>query len=310
MKIREGYVYILIHPIQPGYVKIGQTSLSPEERAKEITRKAGTGLVGAHIVAYEELVRDSITIEKIIHKRLKNYRVDDNREFFFLPLKEAIKIVTSTIQDVKNQSELEFDIDDPLIWWSNLELPWKLVFKSHIPSSKNPTEDELMEGLFTIINYCRDNKTRRLVTQFLENKNHRSLLSKWYLNLTSSQQKNIKDYIPLLLEINDIEQILNLETVNCSGNLLIRELIPLRQLKNLRKIDCSNTSVSNLEPLKGLEQLESLSINHLTLSSLKPLYHLSKLKSLTAYSATIKSDSFPNLKQHLPNCEILENPFK
>ncbi|MFQ5732261.1 MAG: GIY-YIG nuclease family protein [Planctomycetaceae bacterium] len=89
---KQGFVYILTNPaMNPDFLKIGMTTRTPEQRASEISN--GTGVVCAFQVAYEEPVDDCHAIERILHERLARYRMQTNREFFCLPLKDAIRIV-------------------------------------------------------------------------------------------------------------------------------------------------------------------------------------------------------------------------
>ena len=47
----QGFVYILVNPAFPGYIKVGKTTKTPEERAKELS--AATGVPTPFIVAYD-----------------------------------------------------------------------------------------------------------------------------------------------------------------------------------------------------------------------------------------------------------------
>lgn len=88
---KSGYVYILINfQLPANTLKIGKTIRSPEERAQEIFT---TGVPGEYIVAYEEHVLDSEAAEAVIHSRLATYRINNQREFFRLPLKHAVKVM-------------------------------------------------------------------------------------------------------------------------------------------------------------------------------------------------------------------------
>jgi hypothetical protein len=89
---KEGYVYILTNSaLKADYLKIGMTTRTSEERADEISR--GTGVVCPYQVAYEEQVSDCKAVERVLHQLLADHRVQSSREFFYLPLKDAIKIV-------------------------------------------------------------------------------------------------------------------------------------------------------------------------------------------------------------------------
>lgn len=87
----EGVIYILINPSMPSLVKIGKTTRVPEERAIELS--GTSGVPTKFFVAYEVSVSDCDAAEKDIHNRLSNFRVNDGREFFNMPLKTAIQSV-------------------------------------------------------------------------------------------------------------------------------------------------------------------------------------------------------------------------
>lgn len=99
------YIYILINPSIGGLLKIGRTSRSPEERAKELS--ASTGVPTPFIVAYEEQVVNSMIAEKLIHEQIAaiGYRINDAREFFSMPLKKAISVVAIVCGQL-NRSEI------------------------------------------------------------------------------------------------------------------------------------------------------------------------------------------------------------
>ncbi|MBK6768927.1 MAG: GIY-YIG nuclease family protein [Ardenticatenales bacterium] len=83
-----GFVYVLLNPSYPDVIKIGLTERTSEERARELRT---TGVPTNFIVLYDELVTDCVAVESAVHRRLAGYRVSDDREFFRLPVKEAIR---------------------------------------------------------------------------------------------------------------------------------------------------------------------------------------------------------------------------
>lgn len=76
----KGFVYILTNDSMPGLIKIGKTTMSPYERAQQIS--SSTGVPTAFQVAYYREVDDCHTTEQCLHKDLASYRVNNNREFF------------------------------------------------------------------------------------------------------------------------------------------------------------------------------------------------------------------------------------
>lgn len=98
----HGFVYILINPSLSGLVKIGKTTRNSEERAKELSD--ATGVPTPFIVAFDEQFEDCDFAERFIHTLLqqKGYRIAENREFFNIPLKEAIRALIETKNVLSN----------------------------------------------------------------------------------------------------------------------------------------------------------------------------------------------------------------
>ncbi len=88
-----------------GIVKIGMTTRTAEDRAAEIS--IGTGIPAPYGVAYEERFADCYSAEAIIHQRLKDYRVNQDREFFCIPLKNAIRAVSILAEELNAQERVQ-----------------------------------------------------------------------------------------------------------------------------------------------------------------------------------------------------------
>jgi hypothetical protein len=92
----KGSIYILENPaLRENMLKIGRTEGTPQKRAKQLFK---TGLPDEFIVSYEEDVPDCVLAEKLVHEKLDRYRYNPRREFFVLPLQEAISAVQEVIQ--------------------------------------------------------------------------------------------------------------------------------------------------------------------------------------------------------------------
>jgi len=83
-----GFVYIMINPAMRGMVKIGLTKQTSKARAKGLR---ATGVPDDFIVVYDELVTDCELVERRVHERFVDYRYQPNREFFQIPVREAIR---------------------------------------------------------------------------------------------------------------------------------------------------------------------------------------------------------------------------
>jgi len=78
----------MTNPVMRGLVKIGLTERTSKARARELR---GTGVPDDFIVVYDELVTDCELVERRLHQRFDDYRYQPNREFFQIPVREAIR---------------------------------------------------------------------------------------------------------------------------------------------------------------------------------------------------------------------------
>ncbi len=96
---KQGHVYILINQSYAGLLKIGMTTRNPEERAKELSRP--TGIATPFFVAYQQEVSNCELVEQEIHANLSNFRYRNNREFFEMPLHEAVRMIPQIIDKIE-----------------------------------------------------------------------------------------------------------------------------------------------------------------------------------------------------------------
>ena len=97
----KGHVYILTNPDYPNHVKIGSTTLSPQERCEQISSQ--TGVLSPFQVHYFVEVSDCEKVERLVHQELKDFR--DSKEFFKIDREQAQK----TLNDLKNKFPVDID---------------------------------------------------------------------------------------------------------------------------------------------------------------------------------------------------------
>jgi hypothetical protein len=73
-------IYILTNEAMPGYVKVGKTSTSLEQRIKELS--ASTSVPFPFTCFYACTVKDASFVEHQLHDAFDNNRVNPKREFF------------------------------------------------------------------------------------------------------------------------------------------------------------------------------------------------------------------------------------
>ena len=184
-----GYVYILINPCMPGLepipkpskhhqfdenrhdrrwfwdrllVKIGHSTRPSEERARELSQVTGVPVPFA--VAYEEefglYFREA---EQEVHARLERHRCNQNREFFSLPLKDAIRVLAEVARAFRKQEEAEQRRDqmhpeDSSLWGRTEpgdEPPFRLV--DNEPGDEPPFR--LVDRQTIICSFCAESYT-------------------------------------------------------------------------------------------------------------------------------------------------------
>jgi len=102
MQKGKGFVYILTNAsFASDVLKIGMTRRSAKIRAGELYDNA-TGIPEPFEIAHKVKVANCVAAEEIIHKHLKNYRINKSREFFKISLPKAIIIVTKIANEVNN----------------------------------------------------------------------------------------------------------------------------------------------------------------------------------------------------------------
>ena len=87
----DQWVYILSNPTTPNLLKIGYTKLDPDTRAAQISRATGVAL--PYKVEWAFKCFNGEQLEGEVHNYLREYRVNNNREFFEVELNEAKKAV-------------------------------------------------------------------------------------------------------------------------------------------------------------------------------------------------------------------------
>ena len=196
---KEGFVYILLNPSFTHLLKIGKTQRTAEKRAKELSNKGKTALPAEYIVAYDIWVSDCHLVEQFVHKKLAKKRINTDREFFRIELKEAVKTIESILRELENQQKIAFlkqeEIDfTPQKWWNNLSFAWQQVFRSHLKLNYEPNEIDLVRAIHNIIDNCEHETLRKSVTKLIGQNRFAKKILKWYENDLAGLQMTFNSY--------------------------------------------------------------------------------------------------------------------
>ena len=124
-----GYIYCLTSPFtQDGLLKIGATRGNPIERARQLSNSTSAAL--PFTLAYSRRVNNPFEVEAALHRALAQYRVNDSREFFNVPIYKVIGLLE------------QYD-EVPEMMWEPVETPYAELF------AKFPDEDGAARELTT-----------------------------------------------------------------------------------------------------------------------------------------------------------------
>jgi hypothetical protein len=84
-------VYILESEAMPEMIKIGYTKGDPIDRASTLSKS--TGVPTPFNVVYSYNCFNGERIEKAVHKHFRKDRVNKQREYFFVSVEDAIKVI-------------------------------------------------------------------------------------------------------------------------------------------------------------------------------------------------------------------------
>ncbi len=85
------YVYVLVNKSVPNMVKIGMTTNTPDERARQISSATGVAMPWVPVYSYKCYRSD--LLEDEVHEYFKEYRVNTHREMFAVDSYTAQKAI-------------------------------------------------------------------------------------------------------------------------------------------------------------------------------------------------------------------------
>ena len=104
-------IYILINEAMPGYVKIGKTSTSLEQRIRELS--SSTSIPLPFTCFYACTVKDSAFVEHQLHDAFDNNRINPRREFFQIaPQRVVSALKLAEIENITPKKDIVEDKED------------------------------------------------------------------------------------------------------------------------------------------------------------------------------------------------------
>lgn len=104
-KVIDEIIYVLINEAMPGYVKIGKTSTSLEQRIRELSGSTSVPL--PFTCFYACTVKDAAFVEHQLHDAFDNNRINPRREFFQIaPERVVSALKLAEIEDVTPRKDI------------------------------------------------------------------------------------------------------------------------------------------------------------------------------------------------------------
>lgn len=152
----EGWVYIASIPTfsEKNLYKIGRTTISPEERARQLSQ--ATGVPEEFKVVFSCDVSDCALAEDMVHERLKLRRYKENKEFFEVPLDIAQEVVRQVANEIGASLKFEKDINA-----QNIASYLSLKFRDR--ETSNHTEYAMLADNLNANNYNKIRDVDRLI---------------------------------------------------------------------------------------------------------------------------------------------------
>jgi S-DNA-T family DNA segregation ATPase FtsK/SpoIIIE len=108
----DEFLYVLVNRSFPGMVKIGRTDRRVQDRVRELSTHSG---VPTEFTVFREFrVNDSVIAERAVHRRLKEYRVAANREFFAIDPETAADVIQHLVGHT-NRTPIDRESEDDLL---------------------------------------------------------------------------------------------------------------------------------------------------------------------------------------------------
>lgn len=107
----DNIIYILINQAMPGYVKIGKTSTSLEQRIKELSSSTSVPL--PFECFYAARVQNADKVEKLLHDAFDDNRTNPRREFFQIsPERIASALKLAELENITPGRDIVESIED------------------------------------------------------------------------------------------------------------------------------------------------------------------------------------------------------
>lgn len=144
---------------------------------------------------------------------------------------------------------------------------------------------------FIEINYNDKTQDLKIVSIYTHEFDQTAALTYWWNQMSYEWQSILKRKLDIVdtVGINDLKNMLGIETLDVSHNEYIVDLSPLQELRGLKTLALANTHVTDLSPLRHLTELTYLDLSNTPVTDISALKYANVLTALVMANSRIKN---------------------
>ena len=217
-------------------------------------------------------------LDKLVALNVSNTRVKDLTPIGNLKALQSLKISSTGVSSLKALGELE-NLKE--LFCSNTSVSDLTPLQHHRRLSKIYCDNTRID-VHQASAFSKENPFTLVIYDT-------NALEQWWDNLpiywkaVFSQQIQLSDSPTT----EQLHEVINMTSLDLSGNSYIQNLIPVSRLTNLVNLNIANTEITRLDALTGMTNLENISLENTYVSDLKPLAGMYRLKTLNINNTPI-----------------------
>lgn len=227
------------------------------------------------------------------------------------------KDVTAYLKDIDfffQEAKFDFDIkaSEPFLR-DNGGLSFKIELNRTLKATGIEGESILnTKTRFVEINLDKDSDELQIASIYTTKVSRDEAIKEWWNNLSLGWKDIFKNQFQIeedSVEMEKLNKIASLDSLNLSNNEFIVSLAPLSFLVDLEYVDLSLTQIEDIAPLSSLTELRYLNISHTTIEDLSFLRYAENMEFLDISFTPVQNiDELENLKAlkelHLNGADI------
>jgi hypothetical protein len=162
------------------------------------------------------------------------------------------------------------------------------------------------------INYNTKDQDLKIVSIYTNQFNEKGALRSWWNELSFEWQDIFRRKLKLSndsVSLAQIKDITGIDTLNLSNNRYIQSIEPLSQLLDLKVLNLSKTTITDLTPIRNLTELVDLNLANTKIDDVSPLRYSMNLQRLNISGTPVTDLSVAEKLLNLKYLEVASTPI-